>query len=622
MRSVPRISFDVNQINRPDPELELFFEEQKPRSSFFATRRDFLYTKFIEDPQLVLKRQKELEEEQQNNFKEKQNIKKSTTPSTSSSLISRTPTSPISPPPTPSPPPSPKRKIKKIQNCPAEVEPRPIKKLTRSEINQVVDRLISTNDNITSSIRNKYVKDESSPIRKKRNYEDSEAVFERLYYESTKPQEEVKKKLDNNQNCDFVIQESDTEILTKSIALQKIKEMIDASFPDKQGLTFKELNDIFIRLGILDRCEKIERIPQISYMMEKWKIRNTDLYDSNLIKNILIQSIIGRKGKFKHFARERMVSALANRKNNENNISNQQIFYSDQNQFQIEHSKRLTQETFDRLLSPRPVFSSPKNEEEEDLNDIHFELSPQTQKIINKSKYANSTLEERDRELTEKAMAKIDEIRKNMEKERIKMQKIHHAPAPRISPKERAKIEELKLKRQQDLENETKQTFKPEIIKYSDFLQIKETMIEEKEKPQGIDSFISRMKKGYEQHLKKKFDEENIRSLPQLPFKRRAASEAKNEKKKEKEQPHEEKIEPPEIPEINEDHNDQNINEKMMKKAQPNQKHNITQLNKKSQKNASSKAPIEKNQLHNKVNKMSKNNKETKSKTTGRINPK
>ena len=53
---------------------------------------------------------------------------------------------------------------------------------------------------------------------KKRNYEDSEAVFERLYYESTKPQEEVKKKLDNNQNCDFVIQESDTEILTKSKA--------------------------------------------------------------------------------------------------------------------------------------------------------------------------------------------------------------------------------------------------------------------------------------------------------------------------------------------------------------------------------------------------------------------
>ena len=63
----------MNQINRPDPELELFFEEQKPRSSFFATRRDFLYTKFIEDPQLVLKRQKELEEEQQNNFKEKHN---------------------------------------------------------------------------------------------------------------------------------------------------------------------------------------------------------------------------------------------------------------------------------------------------------------------------------------------------------------------------------------------------------------------------------------------------------------------------------------------------------------------------------------------------------------------
>lgn len=503
MRSVPRISLDMNQAKRQKrTEAVQFVEVHDSKTSFFATRRDFLYTQFIEDPELVLKRQKELEEENLNKMKEN---------TTSESLTSPDSTQ------IESPPIQKNEKKNKTKKENVKSKSRSIKQLTKSEMANVIDRLASSNNlpienhqTIRQNNFNDNADTEKSPIRKKLNDVDLEAVFDRLYYESTELKMEKKAKLNEKVNDEYQIPESETDILTKSIALQKIKEMIESSFPDKQGITFNELRDIFISLGIIDNCEKIEKISQISYILNKWKIRNTDLYDSNIVKSALTQSIIGHKGKFYHFAKERMFSYLANRKNNE---IDQQIYYSNQPGIQINHAKKLTQKTFDRLLSPRPDFSPPKNEEEEEINNVHIELSPRTQKILQKSEYANVKFEERDRKLAERAMSKIESIRNQMEKERQKMQRKTRTSIPKISPEERAKIEELKLKRQKDIENE-KPSFKPDVMKYSEFLHLKEAMKEEKEKPPGFDAFLGRLKKGYELNQKKKIERERIKSLP------------------------------------------------------------------------------------------------------------
>lgn len=597
MRSVPRISYDMNQVNRPEKKTEPLLEEHDSKTSFFATRRDFLYTTFIEDPQLVLKRQKELEEENLNKMKDQQikdipppqlpttmpspSTSSPATATTTTTTIQNTNSKPISP--------QTNKKIKIRKETP-KIESHSIKKMTKYEIDNVVDRLTSTNENIYSirTHRNNNIDKEKPLIRRKIIDGDNDAVFERLYIESTQQKTENKNNNDEYKNFNSRVPESDTAILSKSIALQKIKEMIDTSFPDKQSLTLDELNDIFVRLGILEHCEKIEKIPQISYIIEKWKIRNTELYDINIIKNVLIQSIIGRKGKFKHFARERMFSALANRKNNENIKSNQQYCYSNQGENQPTHSKCLTQETFERLLSPRPIFSPPKNEEEEeDFSYNRLELSAETQKILKKSEYGNVKLEERDKKLAERAMAKIEDIRNQMEKEMLKMQKKYHASKINITPEERAKIDELKQKRQNDIENE-KPTYKPDVMKYSDFLHLKESMKEEKEKPPGLDAFLGRMKKGYEQYQKKKFEQENIRSLPQLPSKRRCKSENKKKKKEQSDQ--KEVIEEPQPPpppvEIIDEINKKAKNEtKESKKQQENAKNNQKNTNNKRQKN-------------------------------------
>ena len=121
----------------------------------------------------------------------------------------------------------------------------------------------------------------------------------------------------------------------------------------------------------------------------------------------------------------------------------------------------------------------------------------------------------------------------------MKILKKKHCSPPRISPEERVKIDELKAKRQREIENE-QPSYKPDIMKYSDFLQLKESMVEEKEKPPGFDAFLGRIKKGYEQQQKKKFEEENIRSLPQLPSKKRSASVVKKKKKEKPPSDHQE----------------------------------------------------------------------------------
>lgn len=487
---MPRISCDINHFNDNNNHFDSANHSNIQDTHTYVVRKEFVSTAFREDPQLANKRSKEIEMLNQLSTSEPEEI---------------------IPPPT---------FIRKLYvPPPPEIECTQSKKLTKSQISQLIDRLSPQNDNTNNE---KAVKQSIQTNLKKSSNNSTDmiedrfdGVFQRLYYESTQNGADDYREYDYKNSHNFTIEDDETELLTKSIALQKINKMIESAFENKQEITKAELSEIFFQLGIIDNCQSIDTISVITNIMPKWEInQHSELFDAIKIQNTLMQAVIGRKGKFKQYARERMALSLANRKFDDSKITNPK--------FESCHSaRRMTQETFDRLLSPRPDFSSKSQQDFDPKDYVKFQLSPETKKIIKMSPYANSKLEERDKDLCEKAMRKVNDIRKQMEKERIKMQSRQFSQnAPEITPEDRQKIEALKKKRELAKETEKKPTYKPDIMKYEDFLVLKQSMKEEIKRPYGMDSFLERMKKGHELSEKKKSEEESIRQLPRLPKKK------------------------------------------------------------------------------------------------------
>ncbi|OHT16096.1 hypothetical protein TRFO_42046 [Tritrichomonas foetus] len=522
MKSMPRISFSLSQMSAKDPEFESFVAQNvQSKPGFRAVRRELKSTKFIEDPDLVAKHQKEIEAENTRKRREAEEIQQNVTILSSIS--------------NPSPP-----ERKKIKREKSEIkEKNPPKKVTKSEITQIVSRLSYQYENISpknvknntktmhtcktnaTNQKNYKRKKASSSIQNDNDDSDSDAVFDRLFFESTKIHNKRKYYQDLEYNKYYTKPEkSETEEITTNLAFKKMKEFIDSIFVDVDNvISYGELYDIFVRVGILNMGEKVDNYPVLVEALERWRV-NTNTYNALKVKDSLILAISGKSGRFRQFAKERIHCKFANHKNNENYVQETPSMI-------IHKAKQMTQDTFDRLLSPRPDFTSQqKTKEEEDVVYEPIQLSANTQKILRNSSLGKTKIEKRDQALCERAMKKINEIREKMEEDFKKMQKPPPIVLPEISPEERKKIDELKKKRQNTLPEE--QPYKPDIMKYKDFLAIKEEMKKNTVADQpGLDSFLQRMKKGYEQHIKKIQEEENIRALPELPSKRRARTSLK-----------------------------------------------------------------------------------------------
>lgn len=489
----PRISFDLTQAFNTDAFMEAIRGPQPKKTVFETARREFQTTIFKPDPRLVARREEELAN--------------------------------MPPPPEPEEiveaPPKFERKFY-LPPDPSN-ENKESKKVSQSEISQIITRLTNPNPTkCTSRLMNENVSNmqRSSSPGKKKNMD--EQVFQRLYVDSTQPEmSPIRRPRTRNSyqsKKEVTIVRDETEELTMSIANQKLSKFINDAFSGKESITKKELTTIFFHLGVLESGEKLETVSQISALLTKWK-NGIDTYDGNHIKNVLLKSLTSSKGKFRKFARKRMIIAMANHKTEILTPHPQNLTHST-------IKPRMTQSTFDRLLSPRPVFEPPP-EPEEEIVIIKPPLSTETQLILHHSKYANEPLEERDRQLKERAISRIKKMSEDFEKERLKMQKHPPVQIPELTPEERAKVEELKEKKKYpDIEIPP---YHPTVMKYEDYLKVKEDMEEEKEKPKGWDGVVKRHRDGYEQYLKKKAEAESIRPLPKVPKSKRSRSVQKKE---------------------------------------------------------------------------------------------
>ena len=493
---MPRISLALNQIENEKTESSESEEDitiPSTGSVFDAPYREIKFTVLAEDPILVERRQRELESRK---MRKKEEKKKPLRRNEDSRRFSR---------------------VNIPKRSQSETKPR-IKRFDSVEKNQstsnrnpVFERLMQDSLNINKESPIK-VKQTNNHI-KKISEEASGAVFDRLFIESTMNTEKKTRNEDNSMlTRSTTTDTSDTAKHTRMIANKRIAQFIESLFPDTLVISLDEIQEIFTNLGIIDPNQSIEQFPIIMNTINTMKI-NKDKYNTEGIKDLIIQSIEAQKGRFLLFVKEKINLFLANYRN----INNYEYERFNTTSQPAKKPTVISIDTILRLSTPSQDFSAlAKEANKEDEKFQPPEMLPETKQILQKSKYGNSSFETRNAELFERAKQRVIELREQINKE-YQAKRKPSKPIPKVQAitEDKKAQEQMKIIKEK-LDVRSEPTFHPEIIKYSDFLPIKESMEKNKDYPIGFDPFCQRIKKGYEMHLKKKHDEKAILPLPTL----------------------------------------------------------------------------------------------------------
>jgi hypothetical protein len=406
-------------------------------------------------------------------------------------------------------PPQPKFQRESYVPSDPTMECKPSKKMTPQQIEAIVERLtaprpIFTPEPILASVPQPII--------------DNSGTFERLYNHSMwrygpRPPSEP-----NSEDEDSMSQV--VEPLDRSLAGQKLIAFIHAAIGQCEELSASDLVRVLQKINVLEACEKLTLVPELARVLAKWRVRE-DVYSAKLVEQSLLQAIEGRRGRFRTFAKNRLSAHFANKK------------YGapiPQHGESVRQAKRMTQETFDRLLTPRPDFAEVSEEESPAYEPLGF--SKGTEAILRNSALAQRPQEERERELRERAATRVQMLTRDLDPEAIPKKK-RRSP---VTPEERTRMEERRMKRLAVEEH----PYHPSLMKYDEYLKVKQVLTTEHERPKGWERAVERHRDGYRKHMEEVELAESIRALPPVKKSHRATE---GKKKKPPEPP-----EPPPAP--------------------------------------------------------------------------
>jgi hypothetical protein len=492
MTRYARISRDVNDIFDLDKIYESIFGPSVPKTYYHPFRREMSGTRFHVDPDTAEQRATDI-----------------------AMMFAYEEELPEAPPP----------KFQRPAYRPPKPEPppKPPKTVSTSAMNSLVERLSESRR--PSSPPRPPTSRSISPIPKRKDIPiEVTPVFTRLYERSlAKSGSPPPRPAEDSIPFD----DEETVSVTRTLAAKKLVAMIDEAIADRDVLNHEELKELFEFLGVLDRHELIEKCPELRTAIAKWSI-GPNLYDVKQIKAVLIQALSGQRGKCRSFLNARMSVHFANRKKKGAPLPVERVRKAD----------KMTQQTFDRLLSPRPDFAV--EPEEEPFEPVG--LSSGTREILSQSRFGKETVAQRDQHLRERTAARIQESRDRFERE-FRENSTRKTQMPVWTDEQRAKIDERKAKKRAMVPEEP--PFRPDLMKYAEFVKVKEAMNESVERPKGWDAKVSELRDGCRKREEKRRLSESIQALPEVPQSRRAKSEQRKKKKEQKETE-----EPPPMPHV------------------------------------------------------------------------
>lgn len=404
-----------------------------------------------------------------------------------------------------------KRKNRKKKHVMKVAKPKPVdieephpKKIIRSK--KHIDKMIRR---LTAPAKPKPSPEDEDLVRKRKPADPK--TFDRLY-EMSKQKEQKNLELQKQYHDEEM--QACTNFTKKSS--QRSKELVDEQysrflcsiFTGKEQMEEVELIDALRLLGLLSPKQDLLSISVVAEESEKWK-KEGDVFDVSLIRESLnnVMATSEKLTPFQSFARQQMMILLAN---------GGKLAKKVEAPVEVQIVRQMHKDTFDRLtkvreseISKKPAAAKkrptfvPKVFIDGHIPDVQL-TSEGTKEILLNSEIAQLPLEERERALAERREQRIkrmvDEVRQSAPKQTKPLR------MPELSEEMKLKLEE----RKERMKNKPPEgpSFKPKITKYEDFLKTRETMFANAKHPEGWDEDITRRRQAYEQHLKKKEEEE------------------------------------------------------------------------------------------------------------------
>lgn len=389
-----------------------------------------------------------------------------------------------------------------IKNSASSIK-KPSNFLTCSEINDLIDSLVSKKSSKTSTSSNNQIpKTSGFEVNFKQVTPMTKTMIERR--KRLKSQTDASTSIDyfssiNQNEVNEMPQDSKSYINSYSRTLidETLERKIKEIFGDSIEFTKQELENIFHQLGILEKGDKINNRSVFRETLLEWEV-DDNLYDAASAQNEILLAINGdTKTDFRRIVRNRINTNLVNKKN-------PKIPYVQKDMYQGSHF--ITTDVLDRITQPKPPPPT-----EEPIEKIEY--SKNSRKVLNKSIYGKenflrrvNSLDERKKERKQKIINDIEEeIEKKKEKEKI-------IPIVSYSPEKlKSRLYFFKNNTDSDNSDEEEQRKPRYIIPYEEYCEYRDLINKKhkrEKKPSGWESHFQRMQDGRIQKIIKKKEEE------------------------------------------------------------------------------------------------------------------
>lgn len=290
-------------------------------------------------------------------------------------------------------------------------------------------------------------------------------------------------------------------------AYEKIKNIIMQAFPLEDKLTYPQLIDTFLDIGIVEQrrdgnYDSVKNIPELEVEMKTWEIKEKKetMYKTNVAKDALLNAIDDQETKFQKYVRSKIMISISNQKKKKETIDADD---------QRKAKSQMSYSTLYRLSRPKPT--------KEFLDDKCFEyhrnlppmdsLSIETQEILKNSEIMKYDMPSRAIILDAQKKAKMEEIKMQEDNK----EEYHYAnPPPEYINQMQDDIKKRKEQKQLELQSlKNPPIGRPVVTKYEDYIKTKESMDVETSKPNGWNDFVYRHRKAHSKHM-----EEHLRKNP------------------------------------------------------------------------------------------------------------
>jgi len=405
--------------------------------------------------------------------------------------------------------------IRKSSNL--EVEQTPSKKLTKSELSKFIKRSNDVDEqrkqkqeklkktqeekvnqeisNTNRKISKKKIKElterlsSQTPSSKKFESEippktpcQDPLVFQRLYIQSTCKKAQCDD--DKKEIASTTLLSNKSELIVMKKSIKKIND----AFENISICEYSSIIKILENLYIIDSSTNESEMEIIKKVLEKCKSSDS-LYDGQILRSKMIKACKNKKcSKFTSLINTRLSLARANEK----------TYYEIPEEVEepIKVPKTMHRETFDRLLSTKPVPQQTEEQEEILLTNMLSEASKQ---ILNTSERTKSicklSIEEREKILGQKKGEELSKLEKELQEELEK--ELQQKPQNLgIIPEylDSMPIESRK-RTKKDNDQLEEPSFRPKVNAYEDY-QRKSAIQSKIAKPSGWEESIERMRLG------------------------------------------------------------------------------------------------------------------------------